>query len=33
VVVNAAELKDGMLLIDVEKIVPEEKKPRTIKIK
>jgi len=26
-------LKDGMLLIDVEKIVPEEKKPRTIKIK
>ena len=33
VVVNAAELKDGMLLIDVEKIVPDEKKPRTIKIK
>jgi len=26
-------LKDGMLLIDVEKIVPDEKKPRTIKIK
>ena len=31
--VNGAELKDGMLLIDVEKIVPDEKKPRTIKIK
>ena len=33
VVINGAELKDGMLLIDLEKIVPEEKKPRTIKIK
>ena len=33
VVVNGAELKDGMLVIDLEKIVPEEKKPRTIKIK
>ena len=32
VVVNAAELKDGMLIVDLEKIVPEEKKPRTIKI-
>ena len=31
--VNGAELKDGMLLIDLEKIVPEEKKPRTIDIK
>ena len=31
--VNGAELKDGMLLIELEKIVPEEKKPRTIKIK
>ena len=31
--VNCAELKDGMLLIDLEKIVPEEKKPRTIDIK
>ena len=31
--VNGAELKDGMLLIDLEKIVPEEKKPRTISIK
>ena len=31
--VIGAELKDGMLLIDLEKIVPEEKKPRTIDIK
>ena len=31
--VNGAELKDGMLLIELEKIVPEEKKPRTIDIK
>ena len=31
--VISAELKDGMLLIDMEKIVPEEKKPKTIKIK
>ena len=33
VVVNGAELKDGMLNIELEKIVPEEKKPKTIKIK
>ena len=33
VVVNGAELKDGMLTIELEKIVPEEKKPKTIKIK
>ena len=33
VVVNGAELKDGMLLVELEKIVPEEKKPRTIDIK
>ena len=31
--VNCAELKDGMLLVEFEKIVPEEKKPRTIDIK
>ena len=31
--VKSAELKDGMLVIDLEKIVPEAKKPRTIKIK
>ena len=30
--VNGAKLKDGMLLVDLEKIVPEEKKPRTIDI-
>ena len=33
VVVNGAELKDGMLVIDLEKIVPEEKKPKNITIK
>ena len=31
--VNGAELKDGMLLVELEKIVPEEKRPRTINIK
>ena len=31
--VNGAELKDGMLLVELEKIVPEEKRPRTIDIK
>lgn len=31
--VKAAELKDGMLKIDIERILPEEKKPKTIKIK
>ena len=31
--VKAAELKDGMLKIDVVRILPEEKKPKTIKIK
>ena len=31
--VNGAKMEDGMLLIDLKKIVPEEKKPRTIKIK
>ena len=33
VVVNDDELKDGMLVVNLEKIVPEEKKPKTIKIK
>jgi len=32
VVVNGAELKDGMLIVDLEKIVPEAKQPQTIKI-
>ena len=31
--VKAAELKDGMLQIDIVRILPEEKKPKTIKIK
>ena len=31
--VNGAEMKDGMLIVSLEKIVPEEKKPRTISIK
>lgn len=31
--VTAAEFKNGMLAITVEKIVPEDKKPKTIKIK
>jgi molecular chaperone IbpA len=31
--VTGADLKDGMLNISVDRIVPEEKKPKTIKIK
>ena len=31
--VTGAELKDGMLHINVDRIVPEDKKPKTIKIK
>jgi molecular chaperone IbpA len=31
--VTGAEVKDGMLRISLERIVPEEKKPKTIKIK
>jgi molecular chaperone IbpA len=31
--VDGAELKDGLLRVSLEKIVPEGKKPRTIKIK
>ena len=33
IVVNEASLENGMLRIDLERIVPEEKKPRTITIK
>ena len=33
IVVNDASLENGMLKIDLERIVPEEKKPRKIKIK
>jgi len=32
-VVKGAELKDGLLRIDLERIIPEEKKARTIEIK
>jgi molecular chaperone IbpA len=31
--VTGAEIKDGMLHINVDRIVPEEKKPKSIKIK
>ena len=31
--VKGAELKDGLLKVSLEKIVPDSKKPRTIKIK
>tara|TARA_B100000989_G_scaffold287406_1_gene257007 strand:- start:32 stop:391 length:360 start_codon:yes stop_codon:yes gene_type:complete len=31
--VNGAELKDGLLKVSMERIIPEAKKPRTIKIK
>ena len=33
VVVNGAKLENGMLLIDLERVVPEEKKPRLITVK
>ena len=32
-VVNSANLEHGMLYIDLERIVPEEKKPRLIEVK
>ena len=32
-VVNSAKLENGMLTIDLERIVPEEKKPRLIEVK
>ena len=31
--VSGAELKDGMLNINIDRVVPEEKKPKAIKIK
>ncbi len=31
--VTGADLKDGMLNVSIDRIVPEEKKPKTIKIK
>ena len=33
VVVQGAELKDGLLKVSLERIIPEEKKPRSIEIK
>ena len=33
VVVNGADMKDGILKIDMERIIPDEKKPRNIEIK
>ena len=30
--VNGAELKNGLLIVSLERIVPEQKKPRKIKI-
>jgi molecular chaperone IbpA len=33
IVVNEAKMENGMLLIELERVVPEEKKPRLIKIK
>jgi len=31
--VTGADLKDGMLNISIDRVVPEEKKPKVIKIK
>ena len=33
IVVNGAKLENGMLTIDLERIIPEEKKPRLIEVK
>ena len=33
VVVNGAKLENGMLTVDLERVVPEEKKPRLITVK
>ena len=33
IVANGAKLENGMLQVDLERVVPEEKKPRTITIK
>tara|TARA_Y100000022_G_scaffold95815_1_gene82561 strand:- start:405 stop:818 length:414 start_codon:yes stop_codon:yes gene_type:complete len=33
VIVNDAVLKDGLLRVELERVVPEEKKPKVIKIK
>lgn len=33
IVINKAEMKDGILQLELEEVVPEEKKPKTIEIK
>ena len=33
IVVNGAKMENGMLSVDLERIVPEEKKPRLIEVK
>ena len=33
IVVNGARMENGMLMVDLERIIPEEKKPRLIDIK
>jgi molecular chaperone IbpA len=33
IVVNGAKMENGMLSIDLERVVPEEKKPRLIEVK
>ena len=33
IVVNGAKLENGMLTVDLERVVPEEKNPRLIKVK
>tara|TARA_Y100001963_G_scaffold51182_1_gene71606 strand:+ start:6454 stop:6888 length:435 start_codon:yes stop_codon:yes gene_type:complete len=33
IVVNGAKLENGMLTIDLERVIPEEKKPRLIEVK
>ena len=32
VVVNSAKMENGMLMIDLERVIPDEKKPRLVKI-
>ena len=32
IVVKGADLKDGLLVIDLERVIPDEKKPRLIQI-
>jgi HSP20 family molecular chaperone IbpA len=31
--VSSAELKDGMLTVNIVRVIPEDKKPKVIKIK